>query len=173
MNKIPAMQIVTKLLFTLALLNSFSFLKSQPASVPANLQWGRDYNKPANSAATKVIGIRPDGFYLLRQKVLNNPEARPRAWVEWYDKNMNLKKSVEQELKYKGKQRDFEDVIFLGGQLYLLTSFNNSAKKKNYLFKQKISSKSLLPSKNLQMICETDARNKEAEGSFDSHISKD
>ncbi len=140
---------------------------------PGIINWGNEYAEPNNTRSTKVIGLRPDGFYLLRQKVLNNPEARPRAWVEFYDNDMNLKKSIEQELKYKGKQRDFEDVIYLGGELYLLTSFNNSAKKKNYLFKQQISSRSLIPSKNLDMICETDARNKEAEGSFGSHISKD
>ncbi len=166
------MPIIKKLLFTIAFLGVFSFVKSQ-SEVPASLDWGNDYSEPNNTAATKLIGLAPGGFYLLRQKILNNPEARPRAWVEFYDEEMNLKKSVEQELKYKGKQRDFEDVIMLGRELYLLTSFNNSAKKKNFLFKQKISSKSLIPSKSLEMICETDARNKEAEGSFGSHISKD
>ncbi len=142
-------------------------------NAPASMEWGRQYAEPNNTFATKIIGLQPDGFYMLRQKILNNPESRPRAWVEFYDRDMNMKKSVEQELKYKGKKRDFEDVLFINNQLYLLTSFNNSAKKKNYLFKQKISSKSLIPSKSLEMICETEAKNKEAEGSFASHISKD
>ena len=166
------MQKYSKLLFSILFLSVFSFLKSQ-TDAPASIEWGNDYSEPSNSVATKVIGLATNGFYLLRQKVLNNPQAKPRAWVEFYDKEMNLKKSVEQELKYKGKQRDFEDVIMLGRELYLLTSFNNSAKKKNYLFKQKISSKSLIPSKKLDMICDTDARNKDVEGSFGSHISKD
>lgn len=166
------MKIFAKLILTACFLSVFSFLNAQ-TNAPGTLEWGNDYSEPSNTRSTKLIGIRPDGFYLLRQKVLNNPEAKPRAWVEFYDNDMNLKKSIEQELKYKGKQRDFEDVIYLKGELYLLTSFNNSAKKKNYLFKQKISSNSLVPSKNLDMICETDARNKEAEGSFGSHISKD
>ena len=166
------MQLFKKLLFVALFLGVFSLVKAQ-SDASASLDWGHDYAEPNNTTATKIIGLRPDGFYLLRQKVLNNPEAKPRAWVEFYDNEMNLKKSVEQELKYKGKQRDFEDVVFLSGELYLLTSFNNSAKKKNYLFKQKLSSKTLVPSKDLEMICETDARNKEAEGSFGSHISKD
>ncbi len=151
----------------------FFLPSNSQTQAPATLVWGNEYSEPSNTFATKIIGLRPDGFYLLRQKMLNNPEARPRAWVEFYDREMNLKKSVEQDLKYKGKKRDFEDVIFIGGQLYLLTSFNNSAKKKNYLFKQKISMRSLIPNKRLEMICETGARNKEVEGSFGSHISKD
>lgn len=166
------MKIFAKLILTVCFIGVFSFLHAQ-TKAPGTLEWGNEYSEPSNTRSTKLIGLRPDGFYLLRQKVLNNPEAKPRAWVEFYDNDMNLKKSIEQELKYKGKQRDFEDVIYLKGELYLLTSFNNSAKKKNYLFKQKISSNSLIPSKNLDMICETDARNKEVEGSFGSHISKD
>ncbi|HFA49613.1 MAG TPA: hypothetical protein ENJ95_11425, partial [Bacteroidetes bacterium] len=157
----------------LFLLFSFSFSLNAQKRAPASLEWGPEYNEPSNTFATKLIGLRPNGFYVLREKILSNPEARQRAWVEFYDREMNMKKRVEQELKYKGKKRDFEDVIFLGGQLYLLTSFNNSAKKKNYLFKQKISMKSLIPSKKLEMICETEARNKEVEGTFDFHISKD
>ena len=86
---------------------------------------------------------------------------------------MKLKKSRELDLKYKGKQRDFEDVIYLGGQLYLMTSFNNSAKKRNYLFKQKISTRSLVASKKMDMIAETAARKKEVEGSFSFQMSKD
>ena len=166
------MRIIIKLLFITVFLGTFSLLTGQ-SNAPADIQWGNDYTEPNNTFASKIIGLRPNGFYLLREKVLNNPEARPRAWVEIYDEKMNLKKSVEQDLKYKGKQRDFEDVLYFGGELYLLTSFNNSAKKKNYLFKQKLSNRSLIPSKKLEMICETVARNKEVEGSFSSHISKD
>lgn len=169
------MQIPLKSLLTLLFLTAFTTIQAQQTQVeaPADLNWGHDYQEPGNTAATKIIGLKGDGFYMLRQKVLNNPEARPRAWVEYYDGEMKLKKSVEQNLKYKSKQRDFEDVLYFGGSLYLLTSFNNSAKKTNFLFKQKISSKSLLPSKKLDMICQTVARNKEAEGSFGTHISKD
>jgi hypothetical protein len=140
---------------------------------PASLDWGPDYNEPANTMATKVIGIVPDGFYVQRQKVMQNANARPRAWVDFFSKDMKLQRTEEMELKYKGKQRDFENVILLGGQLYLLTSFNNTAKKRNYLFKQEISMKTLTPSKSLDMICENEARNVEAEGKFGFHISND
>lgn len=150
----------------------FSFGNAQ-IDPPAHLNWGNEYSEPNNTWATKIIGLTPDGFYLLRQKVLQSASAKPRAWVEFYTRDMELRRSEEMELKYKGKRRDFEDVIFIGGQLYLLTSFNNSAKKRNYLFKQSLSMKSLRPSAKLDMICETEAKNKEVEGSFDFHISKD
>ena len=150
-----------------------SFWVSAQENPPALLTWGNDYTEPNNTFATKIIGITGDGFYLLRQKVLQNLNAKPRAWVEYYTKDMKLQRSEEMDLKYKGKQRDFEDLIMLGGNLYLLTSFNNTAKKRNYLFRQSISSKTLTPSKNLEMICETEARNKEVEGTFAIQLSKD
>lgn len=146
---------------------------SAQVKAPGRLTWGNEYNEPNNTMASKIIGLTPDGFYVLRRRVMSNPNARPRAWVEYFSRDMALKKSVELDLKYKGKQRDFEDVIYLGGQLYLMTSFNNTAQKRNYLFKQKISIRSLVASKRLDMIAETTARNKEVEGSFGFQISKD
>jgi hypothetical protein len=140
---------------------------------PGTLTWGNEYNEPNNTMASKIIGLTPDGFYVLRHKMVSNPNARPKAWVEYFDRDMKLKKSEELELKYKGKRRDLEDVIFLGGELYLMTSFNNTAKKRNYLFKQKINIRSLVASKKLDMIADTEARNKEVEGSFGFQISKD
>ncbi len=155
-----------------ALLLITNFLTAQIKS-PASLDWGNDYNEPNNTVATKIIGIVPDGFYVLRQKVMSSANARPRAWVEFFSKDMKLQRSEEMDLKYKGKQRDFENVVLLNGQLYLLTSFNNTAKKRNYLFKQEISMRTLTPSKSLEMICENEARNVEVEGKFGFHISND
>ncbi|MAT53120.1 MAG: hypothetical protein CMN32_01470 [Saprospirales bacterium] len=140
---------------------------------PARINWGPISPEPNNTMATKVVGLTPDGYYLLRQKVLQSPSVRPRAWVEFATKDLKVTRSEELDLKYKGKQRDFEDLIYYNGQLYLLTSFNNTAHKKNYLFLQKVSTRGLTASKSLKMIAETEARNKEVEGSFAVDISKD
>lgn len=146
---------------------------SQMNSEAASLKWGANYNEPLNTQISKILAITPKGFYSLREKVLSNPNARPKIYLEYFTRDMKLIKSNVLDLKYKGKQRDFEDIIMLGGQLYLLTSYNNVAKKKNFLFKQPINMKTLTPSKNLKMILETEARNKEREGTFDYHISRD
>ena len=140
---------------------------------PATLTWGNDNNEPSNTMSTKLIGIAPDGFYVLRQKLATNMNSKPKFWVEHFNRDMKLLRSEELDLKYKRKLRDFEDVLYLGGKLYLLTSFNNTAKQQNYLFKQELSTKTLLPGKALDMIAQTDARNKEAEGTFAFAISKD
>ncbi len=146
---------------------------AQTDRAPATLDWGNEYAEPANTTATKIIGIVPDGFYVLRQKILSTPNAKPRAWVEFYTREMKLQRSEEVELKYKRKQRDFENVVLLNGKLYLLTSFNNTAKKQNFLFKQELSTRTLVPENNLDMICQTEAKNKDVEGSFGFQISKD
>ena len=86
---------------------------------------------------------------------------------------MKMKKSIELDLNYKNKRRDFEDVIMAGDQLYFLTSFNNQAKKINYLFAQKINLKTLRPSKKLIKLAEVETRNLYQEGGFRHHLSKD
>ncbi len=157
----------------LLLLPALAPLPAQMSSVPAEIHWGPEYNQPSGTQVAKIVGIVPEGFYVLRYKNIEKTNARPRVYLEFFDRDMKLVRANELELKYKGKQRDFEDVLFLGGRLYLLTSFNNQAKKKNYLFRQEISRRSLLPSRTLHMIAETEARNKEREGTFDFFISRD
>lgn len=146
---------------------------AQSGKAPATLTWGNDTNEPNNTLATQVIGINPDGFYVLRQKMAQNINAKPKVWVEHFSRDMKLSRSEEMELKYKQKQRDFENVLWFGNKLYLLTSFNNAVKKRNFLFKQELNPKTLLAEKSLDMICETEARNKEVEGTFAFNISKD
>ncbi len=164
---------ILKAFFFLAFFSFGKNLATAQTEAPAKLTWGPDNNEPGNTVATKVIGIAPDGFYVLRQKVQKNVNSKPKVWIEFFSKEMKLVRSEEMDLKYKRKQRDFENVLYLGGKLYLLTSFNNTAKKRNYLFKQEVSTKSLVANKNLEMVCETEARNKEVEGSFAYSISKD
>ena len=146
-------------------------LWGQRVEAPAKISWGEEMVEPPGTLITKSIAVNKQGFYMLRQKnegALSNEQA----YIEYYDSSMKLRKSQKLELKYKGKLRDFEDVMMIGGQLYLFTSFNNQAKKKNYLFYQKIS-KRLQASRDLVMVSEVDAQNKAKEGSFHLILSSD
>lgn len=144
---------------------------AQPANVPARISWGEELKEPPGTLITKIIDVNTSGFYVLRQKS-EGSLTHEEAYVEYYDSNMKLGRSQELDLKYKGKRRDFEDVIKIGGQLYLFTSFNNQAQKKNYLFYQKLSPR-LQPSKDLVKIAEIGARNKDKEGAFNLVLSRD
>lgn len=144
---------------------------AQPSGIPARISWGEELKEPAGTLITKVIDANTAGFHVLRQKT-EGSLAYEAVYVEHYDSNMKLRRSEELDLKYKGKRRDFEDVIKIGGQLYLFTSFNNQAQKKNYLFYQSLSPR-LQPSKDLVKIAEIDARNKEKEGAFHLLLSRD
>ena len=143
----------------------------QRTNVPAKVSWGEEIREPASSTISKIISTSKYGFHALRQRAAGplNDEA---VFVELYDNNYRLKRSKELNLKYKGKTRDFEDLLMIKGQLYLLTSFNNQAKKKNYLFYQKISDR-LNPSNDVNYLAEIDTRNKVQEGLFDIEISQD
>jgi len=140
----------------------------------ANINWSAEYNEPNNSFLSRIIHSDKNGFYTLRIQGLGAKRTKPNILVEYYAKaQMKMKKSIELDLKYNNKRRDFEDVIMAGDQLYFLTSFNNQAKKRNYLFAQKINLKTLRPSKKLIKLAEVETRNLYQEGGFRHHLSKD
>ena len=149
-------------------------LLAQPIDKAATIDWSESYSEPNNSFLSKIIHSDQTGFYALRVQGLGNKQTKPNIFVEHYDKNkMRLKKSAELDLKFKNKRRDFEDVIVAGGNMYFLTSFNNQAKKKNYLFAQTVNKKTLRPSRKLQKISEVSTRNLYQEGGFRHDLSKD
>ena len=140
----------------------------------SNIDWSAEYNEPNNSFLSKVVHYNETGFYALRVQSLGAKRDNPKVYLEYYDKQqMKLKKSAELDLKYRKKTRDFEDVIVVGDDMYLLTSFNNQAKKKNYLFAQKVSLTSMRPSQKLTKLAEVETKNAYKEGGFRHHLSKD
>lgn len=146
-------------------------LWGQRSDVPARARWGEELTEPAGTRITKAISADKEGFYMLRQKS-EGGLSNEQVYIEYYDSEMKLRKSGKMDLKYKGKRRDFEDAVMIGGEIYLFTSFNNQAQKKNYLFYQKVS-KRLQPSRELVMVAEVEARNKEKEGAFKVLLSSD
>ena len=160
----------------LSFLISLSGLKAQSISdQQTNIKWSEPYNEPPNSFLSKIIHTDREGFYALRIQSEGLAAGKADVFIEYYSKDgMKLRRSRSLELKYKNKVRDFEDVVKLrGDNMYFLTSFNNQAKKKNYLFHQKISTKTLKPGVKLTKIAEVDSKNKYKEGGFRSHVSKD
>ncbi|MFK7932170.1 MAG: hypothetical protein AB8G22_01590 [Saprospiraceae bacterium] len=139
---------------------------------PATINWGEEITEPSNSLITKMIAQKRDGFYALRVKGANGL-SEEKIYIEEYDERERLKKSRELDLKFKNKQRQFSNILMHGRELYFLTTFNNQAKKKNYLFKQKISKKSLQTTGALEMIGEIDTKNRVREGSFGFNQSRD
>ncbi|MBX2872816.1 MAG: hypothetical protein KTR30_11965 [Saprospiraceae bacterium] len=138
---------------------------------PAQITWGEELREPAGSKIEQIITAGSWGSYVLRRKQ-GSTITGEQIFLEQYDGKMKLKRSTKVDLRYKGKKREFENVVSVGGQLYLLTSFNNEAKKKNYLFAQELT-RQLTPRKTLQLIGEIDTRSKFKEGKFDLSISRD
>lgn len=150
------------------------FAQEQVPSNNTNIDWSAEYNEPNNSFLSKVVHYDEAGFYALRVQSLGNKKDNPKIYLEYYDKQqMKLQKSAELDLKFKKKTRDFEDLIVVGDNMYLLTSFNNQAKKRNYLFAQSVSLTSLQPSKKLIKLAEVETKNAFKEGGFRHHLSKD
>ena len=156
----------------ICILGFFSCFLTAQRSVPAQIEWGQELKEPAGTTVTKTISMGKAGFYAVRRK-RSNAISNDQFFIEHYSSNMNLKRAQKLDLKVKGKDRDFEDIVMIGGELYLLSSFNNQAKKKNYLFLQQINKKGLRLAKDFRMIAETDARDRYKEGTFDLVVSGD
>lgn len=162
-----------KLLLLFALSGIFvlkAMAQQEPA--PAKISWSEELREPSNAVMTKVLPMGSAGFYALRRKggglLVNSNDI----FLEYYDAELKLKRAEKINLEYNNKQLDFEDVILLRGQLYLLVSFNNQVQHKNYLFYQKINNRLAL-SGDLVKIGEIDSRDKYREGAFDVAISRD
>ncbi len=156
---------------TLILLSGHLSLQAQ--EVPATIKWGEELKEPMGTYLSKIVGITPEGFFALRRNDDNAINGNPKAYLERYNDRMSMRRNRELELKYKGKQRELEDVIMLGGQLYLLTSFHNQVKKKNYLFRETIDNTRLTSKRDLELVGEIDARNLQRDGEFSFSISSD
>ncbi|MEN0004454.1 MAG: hypothetical protein AAF798_09930 [Bacteroidota bacterium] len=159
------------LLILLSVLTNVT-IQAQQGKGPAMVTWGESIKEPSGSFISKVIASGKYGFYALRQK-REGAFSGERAYAEFYDSAMRLQRSTKLELKYKGKVREFEDLVMVGGRLYLLTSFNNRAKRKNYLFRQEVDKKSLQPNAKLKKMGEIDSRDEYRDGAFSLVVSSD
>lgn len=137
------------------------------------VRWGEELTQPTNSYLDKIIANTPEGMYALRIKESGIVESG-KVFLELYNQSMNLKKAKELELDYNGKTRKFEQIIKLGEDFYFITSFHNEAKKKNYLFQQKINKEQLSVSdRSIQLIGEFETKSVLKTGAFDIVQSKD
>ncbi len=164
-------------IIALSLILWSSLLSAQNAARPdAQINWGEEYTEPSGSFLSKIVATQGEGFYALRKKRITGltGDLPNKIYLEFYhNRKMKMLKSREIDLRYKNKKRRLEEVLMLGSKLYMLTSFHNEAKKKNYLFTQRIDNRSLTLKKDLQMIGEIETRGVTREGSFDHHISRD
>lgn len=161
----------TLLNLVLLLFLSICALQAQTSTAPTSISWGEEIPKSSKYTVEEVVSAGPWGFYALRSTYKSKLLPR-QFYAEHYDADMRLKRSVKLNLKYENKKRDFGRLTMVGGKLYLLTSFNNEATKKNYLFAQVMNNK-LEPSQDLIKIGEIDTRNKYRDGEFGISISSD
>mgnify|MGYP001036886257 CR=1 FL=1 len=155
----------------------FQAIFAQPdAEFSGKMKWGEEYKEPSNSYLSEILGNDGTGFYALRRQIkggMMTGGSPQKIYIEKYNQNMKLRKSKQIDLRYKKKKRDFEKMLYLNGQFYLFTSFNNMAHKANYLFVQSIRKKSLSLSNRIKKIAESPARDEYREGKFNFHVSKD
>lgn len=148
------------------------YVQSNAQDVPTQLTMSEAFRVPRNSVIDRIISSDGNNAYFLRRN-FNLSGQVSSITIESYDiKKLRLKKAVGIDLKYQKKLRVFHDVIKVNRKFYLITSFFNGAKNKNYLFAQTLDA-SFEPSEDLILIGEIDSRNESLIGDFEIKHSRD
>lgn len=158
-------------IFFFFLLSTFSITNAQ-IEAPVDLQLSESFNIPSKTALDRIISADGENAYFLRRSYSIGGNLT-NVIVERYDvKTLRLKKAIDISLKYQKKLRVFHDIIKVGEKYFLITSFFNSVKNKNYLFAQNLDS-GFNPDDNLILIGEIDSRNEAQSGDFQIQHSRD
>ncbi|HET8860006.1 hypothetical protein [Marivirga sp.] len=101
--------------------------------------------------------------------------SKKYAIAKYNLENLQPVKSVPLELTFEGKDRKYEFIAVVGGEIYLFTSFQNQEQKKTYLFVENIDKNTLEASKSLRKIAELDYSeyNRYKFAQFEHSISED
>lgn len=155
----------------LTALVSFGQVKSKKVDI----LWGKELKESKRSTLSDIVGYDETGFYALKVKYGGLMASNSTITLEHFNYQMNKTKSVELELKEQKKDKNFEFIVQLNGELYLFTSFKNQKVKKNYLFVQSINKKTLQLNRDIRKIAEISytGKSKRNSGNYDYDLSRD
>lgn len=94
-------------------------LQGQMQDIETELQWGSIEKAPGGSYVTKVLAAGEWGAYLLRYRPARGFNKK-QYWLEEFDARFSLR--ARHELNLSQEDADLEDIVYLRGQLYLITS---------------------------------------------------
>ncbi len=145
----------------------------------ADIQLSEQYNIPKATVLESIVFADSKHVYLLRKSYVANPltgaigAKMKSVIIESYDReSLKLDKAIDIDLKYQKKLRTFHEIINVKGKLYLISSFFNLAKRKNYLFAQLLDEK-FSPSDDIILIGEIDSKSAMFAGDFKIKHSRD
>lgn len=141
----------TKLMMSAMALLSICAAQSamaQRTTSKAKVTWGPEIKAPRSSTLQDIFAVENDAFYAMRSE-------KSSSLLEKYDLNCKQLLSVELELSHDKKKHGLEEIIHIGDEIYLFSSFENKKEEKNYLFVETINKKTLVPG-NMKKIAEID-----------------
>ncbi|MEQ9441709.1 MAG: hypothetical protein RIG62_21900 [Cyclobacteriaceae bacterium] len=153
---------------------------AQPRNRDVDIQWGETINTSRSSTLEDIVGHDSDGVYAIRRSgsVNENSLLNLSSFkaIEHYNNDMDLRRSVEIDLRHEGyRKRRFEQVVLYHGKLLLFTSFPDKEKKLNQLFVQEIDKNTLFAEKDLREIASInyEGHSRYNSGIFNYTISRD
>ena len=150
-------------------------LLAQPRPREVDITWGEKYKASKRTTLSDVVGYDATGIYAVKTISKGLYGLNSYIALEHYDNNMDQSKSVEIELKHNKKNHELEYVLQFHGGLYLFTSYKDQKQKQNFLYVQRINTKSLKPEGEPREIASInyEGERKSNSGSFDYSLSSD
>ena len=138
--------------WTLIFITGFASV-AQTKSDKVDIVWG-DEQVAKRTTLDDIVGYDQLGFYALKSKGKGISGYRKNYFIEHYDTEMRLLKSVPILLEINGRKNTLEYIVQFGDELLLFTSYNDHKISKKYLYVQKINKSTLRPERDALEIAE-------------------
>jgi hypothetical protein len=96
---------------------------SQQNAQNVNILMGQEVKASKRATLEDIVGYDSNGYYVLKFD-------KADLMLEYYDKQLNLKRSELLDMRAGGKEKQYEFIVQLNNKLYLFASLNDQKGKK-------------------------------------------
>jgi hypothetical protein len=140
----------------------FSGLKAQ--SIDYGLVTSSETKLKMGQYFDEVIFENKDFIYTVTRREITGFLEEKNIDVEVYDRTLKRVRKKSFSLEYKGNLLQYESLKYINGELYLFTSFFNSAQKRNFLFMEVFDASTLKKTKKIEIVGAFDSANRYESG---------
>jgi len=141
-------------LFTLMLSFFTTFCIGQGNPTNLILKSGPKLDVSHNEFISEIAGHDESGFYVAKERWTGKGKKHTVVYIEHYNHEMMLTKSVKAELETKASERQFSNLVHFNESLYLFSFEADKKLKKNILYVQTVDKATLTINNDILLVNE-------------------
>lgn len=118
------------------------------------LKSGPEIDVSGKEFISDIVGHDQSGFYVAKERWTGSKKENTTVYIEHYNPDLILTKSVKAELESKGGDRQFSNLVYFNDVLYLFSFFSDEKLKKNVLYVQTVDKSTLIINNDIKLIDE-------------------